>query len=236
MSKSSINTLIKKCEVVSVNYNTPDLIKAQRNAIRKYIGNIPIRIIDGSSKRSLTSGPNFTVEYMGYNIHHGPGAEYAIKTSKYPWVLLMDSDRRPIRKGIMNCLRVVDKDTYMVCHKIETGPLTFTMLIRTAWYDRYNPFILHGAPFKETFKGMWRTEAMKHFPFEDYTNDTIGGTRKKFGMNLKSAINVEHIDKNIRKTNFVQPMREKRRAARLRKLQNYRKRRHTWNAGIRKEL
>ena len=180
------------CELVSVNYKTPELIKFQYRLVRKYIGNIPIRIIDGSNDRKLKQlGRGFRIDRFGYNIHHGPGAEYAVLSSKHKWVLLMDSDRWPVKKGIMDCLKVVDEDTYMVCHKHQGGPTPFTMLIRTAMYEDFPPFILHGAPFRDVFRKIWRTDKMKHFPFDRYTNNIVGGTRKKFGLGID-----QHTDKN----------------------------------------
>jgi len=87
-------------EIISVNYNTPDLIERMINSVRLYEEMYPIRIIDGSDNQEFINQdriiqskyPNVIFEEMGYNIHHGRGLDYGISTSKYEWCLLIDSD------------------------------------------------------------------------------------------------------------------------------------------------
>ena len=40
----------------------------------------------------LNDEKNFNVKRFGYNIHHGPGMDYAIKNSNYEYQLILDSD------------------------------------------------------------------------------------------------------------------------------------------------
>lgn len=99
-------------EVISVNYNTPDLIERLVLSVRLNEGNLPIRIIDGSNQSEseklsevLLPFENVTVEKQGWNIHHGRGMDLALSTSKYDYCLIMDSDnylKRPIVKYMMD--------------------------------------------------------------------------------------------------------------------------------------
>ena len=77
-------------ELLSVNYNTPELIYRQYVSIRHYLSEtIPIRIIDGSDQKQYKnqfldlerSDENFKVNRIGFNIHHGKGMDFGIKTS-----------------------------------------------------------------------------------------------------------------------------------------------------------
>jgi hypothetical protein len=85
-------------EIVSVHYKTPELIYNQYNTVRNFYPKIPYRIIDGSDDGAIYFGDleardsNFTVERFGYNIHHDPGMDHAIRTSNYDFLLILDSD------------------------------------------------------------------------------------------------------------------------------------------------
>lgn len=87
------------CEIITVNYNTPDLAERLVKSIRSKEGNIPVRIIDGSNSEYADSLTNILspfdsviIEKQGYNIHHGRGMDLALSTSKFKYCLIMDSD------------------------------------------------------------------------------------------------------------------------------------------------
>lgn len=87
-------------EIISVNYNTPDLIERLIKSVREVEGDYPIRIIDGSDKphfideikRITSTYTNVTLNHFDYNIHHGRGMNHGLLTSNYEWVMIMDSD------------------------------------------------------------------------------------------------------------------------------------------------
>lgn len=88
-------------EIISVNYNTPDLIDKLLSSLNKYYGDsYPVRIIDGSDqvyyqkllKETIKKYNNVTIDTIGYNIHHGNGLHYGLTTTKYDKVLCLDSD------------------------------------------------------------------------------------------------------------------------------------------------
>ena len=164
-------------EIISVNYNTPDLIERLVRSVRLNEGNLPIRIIDGSDQEgsaklseSLLSFDNVTVEKQGYNIHHGRGMDLALSTSNYEYCLIMDSDnyiKRPIVKYMMenigshklfgwycfvNEKGISNHRTGTVEHYIKYFHPSF-LLISTEFYKKSeSKMIHHGAPCIEFMK------------------------------------------------------------------------------------
>jgi hypothetical protein len=92
--------VIDKIEIITVNYNTPDLIENLIESVRGIEGLYQIRIIDGSDKEPFKSDiidvckkySNVVLQQQGWNIHHGRGMNLAMTTSTYEWCLVMDSD------------------------------------------------------------------------------------------------------------------------------------------------
>ena len=106
--------MIENIEILTVNYNTPDLIDRMIKSVCEIEGDYPIRIIDGSDKEPFKSKiieicdkyENVKLEQQGWNIHHGRGLDLGVSTSNYEWVILMDSDgfiSQPIIEKTYNC-------------------------------------------------------------------------------------------------------------------------------------
>jgi glycosyltransferase involved in cell wall biosynthesis len=91
---------MEKFEILSVNYNTPQHIQQLIESVRTHNNNIPIRIIDGSDREPFITKikdvcdvyNSVELTQFGWNVHHGGGMHYGVTTSKYEWVLMMDSD------------------------------------------------------------------------------------------------------------------------------------------------
>ena len=178
--------IYKDLEIVVVNYKTPDLIGRLVNSIRlKYNNLIPIRIIDGSDdedyvhklKQFELQDKHLTIEYLGYNIHHGRGLDYAITTSKYDRILCMDSDKYLLNDNnlIELTFELVTEDVYCAgcyCHVNPSGfdcgrnyddeyPIKYIhpsfLLLNKKLYLKYKEknnikFIHHGAPAIQIMK------------------------------------------------------------------------------------
>lgn len=92
--------MIDKIEIISVNYNTPDLVDEMIKSVRNTQGNYQIRIIDGSDKEPYKQQildvckkyENVIIEPLGWNIHHGRGMDLGLTTSKFEWCLTLDTD------------------------------------------------------------------------------------------------------------------------------------------------
>jgi len=157
-------------EIITVNYNTPDLVERLVKSLRYNGEDYPVRIIDGSDAKNLfllheamEPFTDVTIEAKGYNIHHGRGMNLGISTSDAKYCLLMDSDNF-IKKPITPILeRIGDRSILgWYCYVNEAGisnPRTRTdehwikyfhpsfMLIETLFYKSSNvKFIHHGAP------------------------------------------------------------------------------------------
>ena len=125
--------MINKIEIISVNYNTPDLIDRMIKSVRDVEGIYPIRIIDGSDREPFKTDiitacqkyENVILSQQGYNIHHGPGLDLGISTSKFEYCLCVDSDnyiQQPIIQKMYDGL--VNNNKMMIgwyCHVNDYG-------------------------------------------------------------------------------------------------------------------
>ncbi|MTV39971.1 O-linked N-acetylglucosamine transferase family protein [Duganella radicis] len=102
---------IDQIPVVTVSYNSPDLIEALLRTFRQFYSN-RVYVIDGSNPdvaeqiRAITDRHD-NVEFIpfGYNIHHGPGLAWAINHLGLSGeVLFLDSDVEIIQGGFLESL------------------------------------------------------------------------------------------------------------------------------------
>jgi predicted O-linked N-acetylglucosamine transferase (SPINDLY family)/SAM-dependent methyltransferase len=102
---------IEQIPIVTVSYNTPDLIAALLRTLRQFYTN-RVYIIDGSNPdvaetiRAIAAGYD-NVEFIpfGYNIHHGPGMAWAINHLGLSGeVLFLDSDVEVLKDGFLEAL------------------------------------------------------------------------------------------------------------------------------------
>ena len=201
-----------KVKIVSVHYKTPDLIYNQYNSVRKFYPEIKYEIIDGSDdgKKYFVDlekkDPNFVVRRFGYNIHHGPGMDYAIKNSSEEFLLILDSDVslkstliEPMIKdftGISKGLRIIiNKDGVSSLQSNRTENQNFSypyihpycMLIDRNKYISFKPFKKHGAPCIDFMMDVYekgQSDQLIHFDINNYVNLVVRGTRSKWGINL----------------------------------------------------
>ncbi|MRX11239.1 methyltransferase domain-containing protein [Pseudoduganella sp. FT25W] len=102
---------IDQIPIVTVSYNTPDLIEGLLRTLRQFYRN-RVYVIDGSNPdvaetiRAVTAGYD-NVEFIpfGYNIHHGPGMAWAIgHLGLSGEVLFLDSDVEVLKPGFLESL------------------------------------------------------------------------------------------------------------------------------------
>jgi hypothetical protein len=203
---------MRKVKIVSVNYKTPDLIYNQYNSVRKFYPEIKYEIIDGSDdgKKYFVDlekkDPNFVVRRFGYNIHHGPGMDYAIKNSSEEFLLILDSDvslKSPLIEpmiedftGISKGLKImINKDGVSSLQSNRTENQNFSypyihpycMLIDRNKYISFKPFKKHGAPCIDFMMDVYekgQSDQLIHFDINNYVNLVVRGTRSKWGINL----------------------------------------------------
>jgi len=214
--------MITDVEIISVNYNTPELIYRQYYSIRKYISSdIKIRIIDGSDKNIhkfkdlIEQDKNFSVDFFGMNIHHGKGMDYGIKSSKYKYLLILDSDVYIIKNDLLTTmLNEYSDGVYGVGNvsqinldgiNVDSG-IDYLhprcMLIKKQTYLKYKPFKNHGAPCIDTmFQLNQKRIPLKHIStLNEYIfTEGRGTVTKNHGYNIPNASQNRKIDNIINK-------------------------------------
>lgn len=199
-------------EIVTIHYNTPDLLMKLYNSIRKHLDkDIWFRVIDGSDtihyeflhleKRDKF----FKFDRKGYNIHHGAGMHYAIQTSVMDHILIFDSDCVVLKPEILERLfSLMNNDTYAVgkIYKVlKSGMHTEdfkdfvlylhpkTMLLNLDKYKNYHHFINHGAPCIEAMCDISERKdyhVLQHCEdLDNYVFEKGRGTVERFGYGLK---------------------------------------------------
>jgi hypothetical protein len=199
-------------EIVSVHYKTPEYIYEQYESVRKFYPSHKYRIIDGSDDKKKyfedleSKDPNFSVERKGYNIHHGPGMDYAIKTSKMDYLFIIDSDISLIKPTIEKMMEVfkgysvglkliMDSTGHEHYQKPERPKENFIyeyvhpycMLISKKRYLDFHPFIKHGSPCIRAMIDIHnkkKQEELVDFKIQDFINFKKRGTRNKWGLNI----------------------------------------------------
>ncbi len=202
-------------EIISVHYKTPEFIYEQYKSVREIYPDIPYRIIDGSDdgKNYFTDleeeDKNFSVERLGYNIHHGPGMDYAIRNSGYEFLLIIDSDvtlKKDVipamfekytgysvgRKRMVNALGMQNWEIPFIGRYFPkifkyTYIHPVSMLINRNAYLKFKPFIKHGAPCIDAMIDIYKknqTQLLSEFPIENYFDVKYQGTCQRWGMNI----------------------------------------------------
>ncbi len=202
-------------EIISIHYKTPDYIYEQYESVRNIYPEISYRIIDGSDdgknyfKDLEEKDTNFHVERLGYNIHHGPGMDYAIKNSHFDYLLILDSDvtlKNEIispmlekftgyavgRKRMVNALGMQNWEIPWIgklfprsFKYIYIHPLC--LLIKKEAYLKFKPFIKHGSPCIDAMIDIHnkkQTHLLSDMVIEDYAEPKYQGTSKTWGMNV----------------------------------------------------
>lgn len=165
--------------VVTVSYNSPDLIEALLRTFRQFYTN-KVYVIDGSRPEIAAQIGAIVqrfdnVEFIpfGYNIHHGPGMTWAIENLALPdQVLFLDSDveiRKPgfletmqaaLRPGMwgVGSIQQVDERGY---DRPEDGAVAYLhpacMLVNMDVVRQWPLPIKHGAPLVATMLALHRT-------------------------------------------------------------------------------
>jgi hypothetical protein len=187
-------------EIVTVNYNTPDLLDNLITNIR-LVSDLPIRVIDGSdspvlikTSKAVADMHEVEILQLGWNIHHGGGMNHAMETTTHDWVLMIDSDSQ-IKDGLLEAL------TYTLPYQgfgmqvnqhginVPKGILYLHphfLLVNSGYYSR-SPykFIKHGAPAIQIMANIPDDhKAVIPEEYQQYFSRGGRGTVNRFGYNL----------------------------------------------------
>lgn len=102
--------MISEIKVLSVNYNTPDLIYNMVKSFRQFYQN-EILIIDGSEQKLYEEAKNLLSQFEGveihhfsFNLHHGKSMHYGIDVLDCDKILVLDSDITILKGGFLELL------------------------------------------------------------------------------------------------------------------------------------
>ena len=213
----------KNTEILIVNYNTPDYILELYNQIREFISKkIVINIVDGSDelikkrgvdyvilngkmKNIINQDTNINHYLIGYNIHHGPGMDYGLRKIQKKYVLILDSDVRISKKGLLelfskqinteNFICIGDMGIVNTSGRDSKVGIEYVhpraMILKISEYLTINEsFRKHGAPclnFMKKVKSEKLTNKLIHLSnnvLNEYLIINGRGTVKIFGYNL----------------------------------------------------
>ncbi|HUX57066.1 MAG TPA: glycosyltransferase [Bacteroidales bacterium] len=83
--------------VLTVHYNTPDLLDRLLSGFRRFY-DLPCWVVDGSDQAHFEQIKGYADKYkvsifhFDYNIHHGPGMAYGIQNIETDQIMLLDDD------------------------------------------------------------------------------------------------------------------------------------------------
>ena len=151
-------------EIVTVHYNTPDLLERLIKSVRLF-SDIVIRVIDGSDTESMQKAtkaicagfPDMKLEQHGWNIHHGRGLHHAISTSVEDFTLCTDSEVQ-LLDGVLGIFEY-KKALEGFCCEVDNHGMNVPqgqgilylhpelLMVNADWYkSQPHHFIHHGAP------------------------------------------------------------------------------------------
>lgn len=200
---SSITTVI-------VNYQTPALLKDAVHSFKQFYPLIDLLIFDNGSEDDSAEvisemqnrySDTLRTHYERKNIYHGPALDKCLKELvKTKYCFFLDSDTITKKPGfIEKGLKILSSNDkyYALGHMVTANkrgfkdpdgiPIIVTpyLLMKTAPYKNFPPFIHHGQPvlfnFEEAQQNNYR---LIHFPMEDYIEHLWRGTASKYGYSL----------------------------------------------------
>ncbi len=190
--------------IITVSYNTPDLINNLLTTFRHHYSN-PFYIIDGSDAENLIKIKSVIAQFdnvhlinFGYNIHHGPGMAWAIKNLPISGqVLFLDSDIEIIRPGFIENLSTslkpemygigavgcINREGFNVDYSIDgiryLHPIC--MLCNIDVMRQWPLPVKHGAPMTETMLALHDSGASNLIQNIDWVmNDVASGNERVF--------------------------------------------------------
>ena len=202
--KNSEKMIAAEIPVITVSYNTPELINNLLTTFREKYKN-PYYIIDGSDSENLEKIKSIVAKFenvhlidFGYNIHHGPGMAWAIKNLPLSGpVLFLDSDIEIVRAGFIEellksltpemygvgAVNCINRDGFNVDDSIDgiRCLIPMCMLCNIEVMQQWPLPIKHGMPMTAAMLALHDSHASHLIKNIDWVmNDIITGTQKIF--------------------------------------------------------
>ena len=204
---------------VVINYQTPDLVRAAVQSLRRFYPQLPLLLIDNGSMdmsaetmRLCGSESPLVTEVLvtPKKRFHGHAMDQALHHLASEFVLFLDSDCEVMAGGFVEgmreiaqtnpCCYAVGKRIYMNKRGFDVPPgpsaLPYIrptcMLLRRTIYLSLKPFQHHGTPCLENMRdAINRGYELVDFPVFDYISHEGRGTaaRYGYGLGLKGKLN-----------------------------------------------
>jgi glycosyltransferase involved in cell wall biosynthesis len=194
---------------ITVCYNTPDLIEAAINSIKRFYPELKIIIVDNSPQGGMCyrrvdyikkSFSNITVIHTNSNVGHGVGLNIGIEASKEENILIFDSDIE-MRVPCLEVMQMGLKDNYGIGQVIITDDKGYNSekgikylhphfaIIRRSYYRIFAPYRNHGAPMLDAMKGLDTSSVqIKDFPVGNYILHKERGTVNQLRQERRKPI------------------------------------------------
>lgn len=204
----------KQVTVVTVHYQTPDLLRTTVDSFRAVYPDVPYLVFDNGSSSASTQTLTelgeggrrngrepVKVHIEARNLFHGPALDKAIREMvTTPYCFFLDSDTETRRLGFLeDVMEQLEQDSkyyaagrvIRVNHRGFKDPdgfpilLTPYLILKTEHYRRFPPFVHHGQPGLRHFYEAQRDGfQLIDFPMHEYIDHLWRGTASKFGYRL----------------------------------------------------
>ncbi len=201
---------MNKVTTVIVNYQTPDLLEEAVLSFIKFYPSTKLLIFDNGSednsadvikKLQIEFPDTITSHFESENIYHGPALHKSLnELVKSEYCFFLDSDTVTKKAGFLEKgLEILSSNekNYALGRVVSVNqrgfkdpagiPIIVTpyLLMKTAPYPQFSPFMHHGQPvllnFREAQNAGYR---LIHFPMEEYIDHLWRGTASKYGYGL----------------------------------------------------
>lgn len=210
-------SVINLVTTVVVNYQTPDLIDSAVRTFRRRNPHIRVLVIDNGSKDESAQvinrlaedlGESVTPLFLSENRHHGPAMHLAVQGVDTPFIFYLDSDTETLRGGFLEEMTVLCEPPNVygagkIVHVNRRGfsaksgiPVLASafMLIKRDVYRTLPPFIHHGLPALNNFRGAQRKGyELAAYPIEEYVKHFGRGTAERFGYGLGWRSRIDYV-------------------------------------------
>lgn len=202
---------------VVVNYQTPDLIDSAVRSFCRRNPHVKVLVVDNGSRDESPQvisrlaedlGEPVTPFFLRKNRHHGPAMHLAVQQVETPYVFFLDSDTKTFRGGFLEEMTAlcappnvygagkivyVNRRGFSAKSGIPVLATPF-MLLKCDVYRALPPFIHHGLPTLNNFRGAQRTGyELAAYPIEEYVEHFGRGTAERFGYGLGWRSRIDYL-------------------------------------------
>lgn len=192
---------IDQIAALTVTWKYKEVIERSYTSIRRFHPDMKILVVDGSSigmpcynYLDSLNDSNLRVFHANHNIGHGKGMNLGITLLMSPYILIFDSDIEMVESPIQAMLDMMEDDTFGVGYTELVAPdghdygvfprhqkmkplkylHPYFQLIQKKEYEKYKPYIHHGAPCIRTMLDIYNRglsdKILKEFPDLGHTS------------------------------------------------------------------